>query len=127
MIPHLLVTDDDAAFRGVLCEALSSCGFEITQAGDGAQALEILTARTVHFALVDVHMPRLTGLDVMRKVLDLPRRPPCALMSAAVDDEIVQQAQRMQVYRVLSKPLRIQEVRDVVRGALADVYGWKPV
>lgn len=127
MTPHLLVTDDDAAFRGVLCEALSRSGFEITEASDGAEAIEILTACPIHFALVDVHMPRLSGLDVMRKLIELPRRPPCALMSAAIDDEIVAQATRMQVYRVLSKPLRIKEVRDVVCGALSEIYGWKPV
>ena len=127
IVPNLLVTDDDGALRSLLCEALSRSGFQVLQAADGHEALEVLGRHTVHFALVDVHMPRVTGLELMRSLADLPNRPPCALMSADLTDRIVAEAKQMNVYRVLPKPIRIHQIREVVRGALKDTYGWSAV
>lgn len=126
IIPNLLVTDDDTAFRSVLCEALVRRGLRVTEAGDGEEAIEVLRRTRVHMAIVDVHMPRATGLEVIKHLLEFAERPPCVLMSAAMDDEIRREAERMQVYRVLSKPIRLNVLRDVVNAALTEAYGWKP-
>ncbi|MEM9645814.1 MAG: response regulator, partial [Planctomycetota bacterium] len=115
------------AFRGVLCDALAGFGFKVHQAGDGGEALELIAAQPMHFVLLDLHMPRVTGLDALRRLLEFPDRPPCALMSAELTDEIVAEARQMQVYRVLSKPFRVSQIREIVCGALAETYGWKPV
>lgn len=124
--PNLLVTDDDSAFRGVLRDALVSGGFRVTEAENGEEALEILSGTEVHVALVDLHMPRMTGLDLMRHLVRRPASPPCVLMSAALDDQVRREAERMRAYRVLSKPIRLGQIREVVSAALADVYGWRP-
>jgi len=125
MVPNLLVTDDDTALRRSLCEALSRSGFRVHEAGDGDEALRLLEVTPVHFALVDVHMPRVTGLEVLQRLADLPHRPTCALMSAELDDKIVAEARRWAAYRILSKPIRLHAIRQLVHGALEEVYGWK--
>lgn len=126
IIPHLLVTDDDSAFRSVLCEGLSRRGFRVTEARDGEEALEKIAQVEVHFALVDFHMPRVSGLDVIRQLRESPDSPPCVLMSAQLDDEIRREAARMNAYQVISKPIRLAVLSDLVCGALADIYGWRP-
>ena len=126
IVPNVLVTDDDSAFRNVLCEGLSRHGFHVTQASDGEEAIEKFAQCEVHFALVDVHMPRVTGLDVMRHLRQSPHSPPCVLMSAQLDDEIRREAERMRAYKVLSKPIRLRQLSDLVCGALEDIYGWRP-
>lgn len=125
IVPNLLVTDDDSAFRSVLRDALVGRGFRVTEAGDGEQALEILRQTPIHMMLVDVHMPRMTGLEVMRHLVQSPESPPCVLMSAELDEEIRQEAERMRAYRVLSKPIRLQQIREIVSTAMLDVYGWR--
>ena len=124
IIPNLLVTDDDPAFRGVVCEALSRRGFRVTQACDGQEAIETIANTQVHLALLDVHMPRLTGLDVMRQLTQQSSAPPMVLMSAQWDDESRLEAQRMRAYETLSKPIPLAQLRGVVCDALRDVYGW---
>lgn len=124
--PNLLVTDDDSAFRGVMCEALTRRGFNVTEARDGEQAIEVLDNSEIHVCLIDFHMPRLTGLDVIRHFTSKGGRLPWVLMSAALDDDIRAEAQRMQAYGILSKPIRLAQISDVVCGALADIYGWRP-
>ncbi len=132
MIPNLLVTDDDAAFRSVMAEALMARGFRVSQACDGQEAIELIEAtvedesRRVHLALVDVHMPRVDGLAVIRHLRNVPESPACVLMSALLDEKIEAEAVRMQAYRVLPKPVRVPQIRQVVADALAEIYGWQP-
>ena len=126
MIPNLLVTDDDSAFRHVVCEGLSRRGFHVTEASDGKEAIEKIDQCEVHLALVDVHMPGVTGLEVMQHLRQSPQSPPCVLMSAQLDDEIRREAERMRAYRVLSKPIRMRQLSDLVCGALQEFYGWRP-
>ena len=126
MIPNLLVTDDDVAFRHVLCEGLQRRGFHVIEAGDGEEAIKKIDSVEVHLALVDVHMPRVTGLEVMQRLTETPNSPPCVLMSAQLDDEIRREAERMRAYQVLSKPIRLTQLSDLVRRALTEVYGWQP-
>jgi CheY-like chemotaxis protein len=71
-------------------------------------------------------MPRVTGLDVIRHLRERPQSPPSVLMSAELDDEIRREAERMCAYHVLSKPVRLKRLTDIVCGALAEVYGWRP-
>jgi CheY-like chemotaxis protein len=127
-VPNLLVSDDDAAFRRAVSEGLSRRGFHVTQACDGQQAIEMLSSRRVHIALLDVHMPRMSGLEVIRhlRLSESPESPPCVLMSAALDDEIRREAERMRAYQVLSKPVRLQQLTKIVCAALANIYGWHP-
>ncbi len=126
IVPNLLVTDDDSAFRSVLRDALVERGFQVTEAGDGEEALDILRQTRVHMALVDLHMPRMTGLEVMRHLTHSPESPLCVLMSAALDDQIRREAEQVRAYRVLSKPIRLQQIRELVSTAMTEVYGWNP-
>lgn len=125
-IPNLLVTDDDSAFRRVVCEALVRRGFRVTEAGDGEEAIEALRRSRVHMALLDVHMPRMSGLDVIRHLQHSGELTPCVLMSAELDDEIRREAERMQAFQVLMKPIRLQHLAEIVCAALSSVYGWCP-
>ena len=126
LVPNLLVTDDDSAFRQVVCEGLSRRGFRVTQASDGQEAIDVIRRSEVHVALIDVHMPGVTGLEVIRQLHQCPPSPPCVLMSAELNDEIRREAERMCAYQVLSKPVRLVQLTDIICGALSDVYGWRP-
>ena len=124
-VPNLLVTDDDTAFREVISEAFVRKGFAVTQASDGDEAIDVIQARSIHLVLVDVHMPRVSGLEVMRQLATNPASPPCVLMSAELTESIEQEAARMNAYRVLSKPVRLKALTEIVCHALKDRYGWQ--
>ena len=126
VIPNLLVSDDDSAFRQVVSEGLVRRGFRVTEARDGLEAIDVINRSEVHVALIDVHMPRATGLEVIRHLRRQPTSPPCVLMSAELDDEIRREAERMCAYQVLSKPIRLNKLTDIVCGALSEIYGWRP-
>ncbi len=122
--PSLLITDDDFDFRQTLKEALEPQGFRTLLAGDGEEALAIVRRETVHLALLDMHMPRLSGLETIRRVRELHQRLPCILISAAMDESLAQEAERVKAYSVLSKPVRLADLNGVIRGALRATYVW---
>ncbi|MGB7346016.1 MAG: response regulator [Pirellulaceae bacterium] len=125
MKPRLLVTDDDNAFRTVLCEGLERRGFYVSQACDGDEAIEFLSQNEVHLALVDYHMPRVTGLEVMRHVRQIGQSLPCVMMTAQLDDSLQQAAMQLNAYQVLAKPVRLAVLCSVIGTALYDAWGWQ--
>jgi two-component system chemotaxis response regulator CheY len=124
-IPQLLVTDDDAAFRQAVCEGLGRRGFRVCQARDGIEAIQLIGQTDVHVALIDVHMPRMDGLSVIRELSSLPNRPAVVLMSARMDSETRQQAISMAAYEVLDKPVPLRRLTSTICNALAEIYGWQ--
>jgi len=63
---HLLVVDDDAALRSSLGTALRYEGYDVTEASDGADALELLGAAPYDLVVLDIGMPHIDGLSVCR-------------------------------------------------------------
>ena len=125
-IPQLLVTDDDA-LRQVVCEVLSQSGFHVHQACDGNEAIAVIDRSTVHFCLVDFHMPGRNGLEVIQYIRARNRSTPCVLMSSNLNDCVRAEAEQLHSSKILDKPLRMDRVREVVCGTLREVYGWSPV
>jgi DNA-binding response OmpR family regulator len=121
--PQLLITDDDADFRTSLGEALNRRGYRTVLASDGLEALDLIEHNNIHLALLDVHMPRLDGLGMLKSLRTTKPKLPCILMSAELDDSIVLQARQLQTDQVLSKPFRLNELADTIRSLLLKCYG----
>jgi len=68
-----LIVDDSRAMRTILSRIIASLGFEITQAGDGKQALELLgTTAPPDLMLTDWNMPEMNGYELVRAVRAIP-------------------------------------------------------
>lgn len=122
--PHLLIADDDRAFRETLQGIFAARGFETSLAADGEQAVEIVTRTEIHVVLMDFQMPRLSGIEAVRQVKQQRAELPCILISGAVSDEVLEQAAELAMYHVLTKPIKLAEIRESVRNALTEFYGW---
>jgi CheY-like chemotaxis protein len=121
----ILITDDDVSFRETLREVIAPHGFNTLLAGDGQEALEIVQRQSVHLLLLDMHMPRLTGLETIERVKRMNMLLPCILLSAEADERLIQQALQAQAFDVLRKPVTRQRIIDSVRAALQRAYNWR--
>jgi CheY-like chemotaxis protein len=124
-MPSLLITDDDPGFRETLRVVFEPKGYHTLLASDGEEALRIVHRETVHVVLLDMHMPRLTGLETLRMLKEFRAMLPCILLSAQLDERLVQQAQREHAYSVLSKTVTIGQITGAVRQALQGTYAWR--
>jgi CheY-like chemotaxis protein len=123
--PSLLITDDDAAFRETLQDVFVPQGYRTLLAGDGEQALKIVRTEVVHLVLLDMHMPKLTGLETLRLVKQFKALLPCIILSADLDEVLIEQARRAHAFSVLRKPVSSQLITGVVRQALEVTYHWR--
>ena len=72
----ILIVEDDAITRRNLCVLLSEEGYEVDEAGDGVQALEILARRPFDLVLSDIIMPRMDGLKLLKRLqFEAPEMP----------------------------------------------------
>jgi CheY-like chemotaxis protein len=122
--PLILITDDDPHFRETLSELFLPRGFKTLLASDGEEALDIVTSQDVHLLLLDNNMPRLTGLETLRRVKQINAVLPCILLSARMDDVLREQAQQAQAFSVLPKPVSRGDLTSAVDRALRMAYGW---
>jgi len=123
-IPSLLITDDDRDFRETLREVLEPKGFRTVLAGDGEEALRIVRTREVHLVLLDMYMPKLTGIETLRLVRQFRALLPCILLSGQLDEVVIEQAQRLHAFSVLPKPVSLRQITGVVQQALEQTYNW---
>jgi CheY-like chemotaxis protein len=123
--PSLLITDDDPDFRETLAGVFEPRGFRTLLAGDGEEALEIVHTQEVHVILLDVHMPRLTGLETLQLLRQFRALLPCILLSARLDEFIMEQARLANAFSVLAKPVTLRQLTGTVQQALERTYNWR--
>ena len=122
--PSLLITDDDCDFRETLQGVFEPQGFRTLLASDGEEALKIVHRQEVHLVLLDMHMPKLTGLETLQQLKQFRAMLPCILMSAELDELLIEQARRAQAFSVLAKPVTLRQITGVVHQAMQRTYHW---
>lgn len=125
--PQLLIADDDCDFRETLSEVFRRRGYRTVLVADGCEALEVIRSTTeLHLVMLDIHMPRLTGLETLQAMRRLPPpQLPCILMSAQLNETIVEQARQLNTASLLSKPFTLRTLNGTVDDVLRQWYGWK--
>lgn len=119
---NLLITDDDLSTRESLREIFAPAGFQTILAGCGEEAIDIAQSQEIHLALMDMHMPRLTGLETMEILRQIKGLLPTILISADQDETLLRRALSAHVYCVLSKPVNRHALLYVVNRAIDKFY-----
>lgn len=116
--PKILVVDDDRATRHLLRRVLASAGFAVRCAKDGAEALALLRARRFDLMLLDVWMPRMTGLDLLARLKQRKTRPRVIVMTSDDAPQTVLRAVREQAFEYVNKPVDAPALLALVRDTL---------
>jgi two-component system response regulator AtoC len=115
---RMLVVEDDAVARDLLCEILRADGFEVEAVEDGAPAVERASQGRYDLVLSDVRMERVGGLDVLRAFTEKSPATPVILITAFGDVTGAMEAIGQGAYDYVSKPFNIEELRLTVARAL---------
>jgi len=120
---NILITDDDANCREALRDIFEPEGYRTYLASSGEEAVDIVHNEPVHVALLDMHMPRLTGLETLQLARQYNEGLPCILVTADNNEQLMRQAFRARVYSVIPKPVSKNVVLYTVVRAIVRVYG----
>lgn len=115
---NILVVEDDLAQRQVLTEILTSGGYSVRVAGNGAEALDELQIFSADLVLTDLQMPIMDGLELLKRLNQKPAPPPVVLMTALVGVETAVVAMREGAFDYLTKPLNVDELLLVIERSL---------
>jgi two-component system response regulator HydG len=116
--PVLVVVDDEQGIRDVVDRFARRAGFEVIACSGGREAISELGTRHADVALVDLRMPDLGGLDVIRAIRDLDPRCQTVLMTGYAAVETAVEAVKLGAMDYLSKPLdfgRLDQLLTTVR------------
>jgi CheY-like chemotaxis protein len=119
----ILITDDDRNCRDALRDIVEPEGFRTFLASSGEEALDIVQSGDVHLALLDMHMPRLTGLETLQMARQINALLPAILVTGDASDAVLRQAQLARVFSVIPKPVSKNVVLYTVVRALNRCYG----
>ena len=116
--PLLLIVDDDQVARELLAETLGREGYRVRVAGGGEEALALAGAEPFDMALVDLRMPDLDGLAVLKQLAMIQPDLPVVILTAFATIETAIAAVNAGAFDYLSKPFRMEEIKLVVRRTL---------
>jgi two-component system, chemotaxis family, chemotaxis protein CheY len=126
------LADDDAGFRERARHLLSEAGYAVTEASDGGEALEMLSAMAdarlplPHVLILEFLMPRLSGMGVLLALRRIVRLPPTLMLTRFLDPSVDTLATRFGVYRVLRKPVDGHVLCAAVgETAAGDLASWR--
>jgi DNA-binding NtrC family response regulator len=116
--PALLIADDDPVARDLLAEVLAREGYRVHAAAGGVECLRLAEAEPVDLALVDLRMPDMDGLEVLKRLGAIQPGVPVLILTAFATIETAIEAIQTGAYDYLSKPFRMEEIKLVVRRTL---------
>ena len=116
---HVLVVEDDKEIREGVEIYLKSQGYEVFQAADGAEGLDVIEREDIHLAIVDIMMPVMDGYEAARRIRKLAdpvhANKPIIAMTANAFEEDVKAALAAGMNEHLSKPIRIELLYEIMK------------
>lgn len=115
---QILVVDDEPNLRRVLSALLVRDDYDVETAEDGAQALEILHEHHIDMVITDLRMPKVDGMELLRRTLAMDPEMPVVIVTAhgTVDNAV--EALKTGAFDYITKPFDQTEVRTIVKKAL---------
>jgi len=120
---RFLVVDDNEDIRDVFCRLIERAGHVASTASDGQDAVEVLERETFDVMLLDLTMPRMNGVDVVRWIRAHPDVAPKMriVVISAWAGEHRAVLQELGVVTVMPKPLRIQQLTGLIEETLLEL------
>jgi CheY-like chemotaxis protein len=116
----VLIVDDSPIMRAMMRKALALSGHpseQILEAADGVEALELLRAGKASLVLADIHMPRMTGIELIEQMAKDPTLSelPVVVVSSDAGPQYQERLIALGVRAILRKPFRPEQVRAIIR------------
>jgi len=112
----ILLVDDEAVIRDLCTRVLHD--YNVVEAGDGEQAMEIFQRGGIDVVLTDVMMPRLDGLELLKKLKEREPTVVVIIMTGYADKELILKALKADADDFITKPLNLLQLKSAIDKAL---------
>lgn len=117
----ILIVDDSASIRNLVDFTLKDAGFHVVSAANGKEALEFFDGRNIHLLLTDLHMPIMTGMELIAEVRKMEHYKfmPILFLTTETQLSIKQEAKKLGATGWIVKPFNenklVATIRKVIR------------
>jgi len=120
MKKRILAVDDSPSVRQMVKLSLAGAGYDIVEAGDGAEGLSKARASALDMVVTDLNMPVMNGLGLIRELRKLPayRGVPILFLTTESDPEMKQRAKAAGATGWITKPFQQDQLVAIVRKVL---------
>jgi DNA-binding NtrC family response regulator len=140
---RVLIADDEANMRWALDKALTKVGYEVIMAENGQVALELILSERPDLVLLDLKMPKMDGIQVLREIKKIAPEIPIIMMTAHGSTATAVEAMKLGAYDYVMKPFDIDELlmtvaktlevetlrrhMDYLRQEITEQHGWEQI
>jgi DNA-binding response OmpR family regulator len=107
-MPRVLVVDDELEFRSILREFLTLKGYEVLTAAEGPEALQVVKEERPHVVLLDICMPNMNGLEVLRRIREIDQEVRVIMVTGVREAETGRAALKLGACDLLAKPVDLR-------------------
>ncbi|MFQ5789014.1 MAG: sigma-54-dependent transcriptional regulator [Acidobacteriota bacterium] len=115
---RILVVDDEDSMRQLLEITLGKSGYQVALAESGAKAVQLFDKSPYDLVISDIKMPDMNGVEVLRRVKSSSPETPVIMITAYASAETAVDALRLGAYDYITKPFKIDELKNTVKNAL---------
>ncbi len=113
----LLIVDDETDFRHQAVSYFKRIGFEVDQAEDGEEALNVSTNRKFDVVILDIHMPGMPGIEVLEKLVEQEHAPKVIMLTGGGTIEHAVESMKKGAYDFVTKPAKLEDLQRLVERA----------
>lgn len=117
--PYISVVDDDSSVREALANLISSVGYEVELYASAEEFLDSSGASVADCLVLDLRMPGMGGLELLRRLTAEGREPPVIVITAHGDDETRDESLAAGAVAFLNKPFKEETILGAIDSALA--------
>jgi CheY-like chemotaxis protein len=114
MTCKILVVDDEPEFCRLLASVLTGMGYEVSTASGGRQGLAKIRKYPPDLVFLDIKMPRMDGLECLRRLRKSKRKPVIVVMTGYGDIQSAREALRLGAEEYISKPFDLDDLKQLV-------------
>ncbi len=111
----ILIVDDQFGIRILLNEVLQKEGYETYQAANGIQALEVVTKHAPDLVLLDMKIPGMDGIEILKRMKMIDKDIRVIIMTAYGELDMIQEAKTLGAMTHFAKPFDIDDIRAAVK------------
>ena len=120
MAASILAVDDSASMRQMVSFTLKGAGYDVVEAADGVEALNIAKGRSVNLVITDVNMPNMDGISLIRELRALPsyKFTPLLMLTTESGAEKKQEGKAAGATGWIVKPFNPDQLLNTVKKVL---------
>lgn len=117
---HILIVDDENDLRTLLRHILTAQGYQITDAADGEEAIELIKLQKFDIALLDIQMPNINGIQVLKYIKEHSPQTKAVMLTGYADLKHAMEAKEFGARDFIGKPYKLEDVLSTIEHILAE-------